>query len=164
MQSHDSCNLYLKRIYHFCSSYTSAGAGVLQRLLEVQRFDQHDIEGIHTLYQSLLLPQPGIRTAQSQSRQTCSAGNIDWDRVDKMPVAQKIAATRDYLIAATAKDCSIMMAFRQAEKQSADLIGLDDQLFTIECSVHLADLDFKSLSKVPAHFALDQEILQHARD
>ena len=77
-------------------------------------------------------------------------------------IEEKKAAIRDYLIAATAKDCSIMMAFRQADTQEVEQRNNMDRLCAIECSVHLADLDIKPISKLPSHWKLDQDIVRNA--
>ena len=75
-----------------------------------------------------------------------------------LPREAKITILREYLIAATAKDCSIMIAFRAAEK-----VNLSGSI-ALEYAVHVADLEFKPLSKVGAHYQLDCEILNTVRN
>ena len=140
------------------SSHHCLGAGVLPALLKVQKLDRHDIEGIHSLYQTFLPPVPGSSptlSAVDEDSNACVNGMYDFSEEETK------AAIRDYLIAATAKDCSIMVAFQRLNRGEDGDIG---ETCTIDCSLHLADLEFKPMSKLKSHFHLDQEILQNARD
>ena len=91
--------------------------GVLEGLLEIQKLDRHDIEGIYPLYQSLLPFVSRSHTALGTVEEAGEPRRIVLTNLCKLSVEQKKAAIRDYLIAATAKDCSIMMAFcKQKQK------------------------------------------------
>lgn len=133
---------------------TSGFAGVLERILELQKLDKHDIEGIYTVYQSL----QGANSAQNfcQNETEASAYQQSVEILCSMSRERKLAIIRDYLIASTAKDCSIMIACQFMEMPSESNL----QLF---CSVHVADLDYKALSKLKKHYVLDQEIVAAAR-
>lgn len=72
---------------------------------------------------------------------------------------EKIACVRDYLIAATAKDCSIMIAFRRSRVPD-DMS--EAKALLLNYKVRIADLDYKALYKVQHHFDLDTEILHTA--
>lgn len=143
---------------------------MLDRILEVQRLDRVDIEGIYSLYCSLLLSQSLHR-------------KIDWAEMDEMDTAEslggesasgkallqlphctKLALLRDWLISATAKDCSIYVTMQWTQGDSCHRPNDFTKRLLIEDSamvykIQIGDLDLKPVSKIPYQFHLDQEIL-----
>lgn len=81
-------------------------SGVLSRLLLVQKLDKFDIEGvIHAYYN--IISQPctvceGLGDKLSQQ----------YSYMHSLSLEESRRIVRDYLIAATAKDCSLMITFR----------------------------------------------------
>lgn len=146
-------------------------SGVLPALLRVQMLDRIDIEGIEPLYMNLMQQQ------QQQQQRVLGSSS---DR------AEQLALLRDYLTAATAKDCAIMITMQQIietqqQQQSPETDGLtkhsssdsgsssgngvitDDRSgCTFAWQISLVDLDLKPLSKVPHHAALDRRIVATA--
>ena len=158
------------------------GAGVLDSILAVQKLDRYDIEGVYAIYQQLLGNinkqdlEAGLQPALSSCAQkavACSAeegrGNQplmqEYQQAMKsilsLPRNQALAVLRDYLIAATAKDCSIMIAFRNDEKNAVHSCGerIEAAGSTWSFRVAIVDLDMKSLQKLDTHMHLDQQIL-----
>lgn len=166
-------------------------AGVLQKLLSIQALDEHDIEGVYPLYQHVLqqLRAPSgdctsaaaatsssSVTAEQQSGdalQPCGAYiqqllNLGWP--------QQMRILRDYLLATTAKDCSLMIAL-QAVPQAYSQLGKDsnaplhDSLSSqellsspaltcpLQFKLTIVDMDRKPHAKIAAHYRLDQEIM-----
>ena len=84
--------------------------GVLDRLLDVQKLDRLDVEGaIHAYYD--IVSQPcKICTKSSEYRQLGK-----YNSLHSIPLEESVNIVRDYLIAATAKDCSLMISFRPRE-------------------------------------------------
>lgn len=88
-------------------------SGVLDRLLEVQKLDNYDVEGaIHAYYNFISQP--------------CSVcGELGEDEVSPrasflhaLPPNESLEIVKNFLIAATAKDCSLMFCFRRREDGS----------------------------------------------
>ena len=159
-----------------------SGAGVLDSILAVQKLDRYDIEGVYAIYQQLLGNineqhfeadlQPALSSCAQESV-ACSAeegqGNQpavqEYQQTMKsilnLPHNQALAVLRDYLIAATAKDCSIMIAFRNDEGNAVHSCGERIEAAGSMWRFHIAivDLDMKSLQKLDTHMHLDQQIL-----
>lgn len=166
-------------------------AGVLQKLSSIQALDEHDIEGVYPLYQHVLQQLRASsgdctsaaaaacsspRAAEPQSGdvlQPCGAYvqqllNLGWP--------QQMKILQDYLLATTAKDCSLMIAV-QALPQTCLQLGKDsnaqlhDSLssqkllsapaltYPLQSKLTIVDLDRKPHAKIAAHYRLDQEIM-----
>ena len=123
--------------------------GVLDRILEVQKMDVHDIEGIHPLLAALLQKQPSRsqladtpncwqhaaneykQVLREQSDAATPAGgngpaniaqelcNAELARLLSAEWPAARAALRGYLTAATAKDCSLMITLTLLQSPSA---------------------------------------------
>ena len=166
--STDHSSIFMKAFAHssrykgFQSCSLVLSAGVLGRLLEVQKLDSNDIEGIYAMYQSLLPFASSLDIPPSICQEVSQPSGKANSEFCKFSVEEKKAAIREYLIAATAKDCSIMTAFCPARRTFVNKTGKMGKSCAIDCSVHLADLDFKPISKLTSHWKLDQRILLHA--
>ncbi|XVF73787.1 hypothetical protein PTKIN_Ptkin13bG0010100 [Pterospermum kingtungense] len=87
--------------------YTS---GVLDQLLEVQKLDTCDIEGaIHAYYNVISEP---CMVCRELSKDKLSH---PYASLHSIPLDESLKIVKDYLIAATAKDCSLMISFRPTE-------------------------------------------------
>ena len=87
--------------------YTS---GVLDQLLEVQKLDAYDIEGaIHAYYN--IISQPCM-VCRELSKDKLSHR---YTSLHSIPLDESLKIVKDYLIAATVKDCSLMISFRPKE-------------------------------------------------
>mmetsp|Transcript_4072 Transcript_4072/g.11813 ORF Transcript_4072/g.11813 Transcript_4072/m.11813 type:complete len:111 (-) Transcript_4072:388-720(-) len=88
--------------------------------------------------------------------------------------AEQCSILRDYMTAATAKDCSVMIALRPlsgsptsggsgGDSRGGDAHGsLEVGHQSFEYKVSVADLDLKPLEKVEEHRQMDQDILRAA--
>lgn len=110
-------------------------SGILDRLLDVQKFDTIDIEGaIHAYYD--VVSQPCI---------TCK--NIDQNKFSNKytdlhfkPLEESLKIVRNYLIAATVKDLSMMLSFRLRETDADspyDSLLLRSSNQSFEYKVHI---------------------------
>lgn len=98
LRTNSFIQLVAETVYH---------AGVLDRLRQVQKLDSSDIEGaIHAYYNVI-----------SQPCQICK--ELDEDKVlqlctslHSISLDESLKIVKNYLIAATAKDCSLMICFR----------------------------------------------------
>lgn len=85
-------------------------SGLLDRLLQVQKLDVFDIEGaIHAYYDVVSQPCVVCRELGEESDRYTSLHTI--------PLDESLKIVKEYLIAATAKDLSLMISFRTREKE-----------------------------------------------
>ncbi|PKU63152.1 inositol-pentakisphosphate 2-kinase IPK1 isoform X1 [Dendrobium catenatum] len=131
-------------------------SGVLDRLLAVQKLDVFDIEGtIHVYYN--LISEPCMvckNLGDSESVQ-----KYYW--LHTLSFEESLKIVRDFLIAATAKDCSLMISFRPQQKSdsSQDFIHLESSKQTFDYKAYFIDLDMKPLDKMVHYYKLDQSIV-----
>ena len=114
-----------------------APLGLLKKLMEVQRLDRCDIEGVYPVFCSLLdtLPltqrdAPSQQTQLGQTRNTEDMTNRlkettlrEYENAQhallRRPVEEKLELLRDWLISTTAKDCSIFITLQLVKKSSS---------------------------------------------
>ncbi|KAL2342540.1 hypothetical protein Fmac_003825 [Flemingia macrophylla] len=85
-------------------------SGVLDRLLEVQKLDNVDIEGaIHAYYDITHQHCPICRELGEEELKRYSS-------LHSTSLDESVRIVKDYLIAATAKDCSFMICFRSRKE------------------------------------------------
>ncbi|CAN6446615.1 unnamed protein product [Victoria cruziana] len=132
-------------------------SGVLNKLLQVQKLDLFDIEGaIHAYYDIV--------------SRSCSICNNSYDEemiqrcsfFHSLSSEENLKILREYLISATAKDCSVMISFqlRGAGEvdDGCDSIYLTSTSQSFNYKVHFIDLDMKPLKKMVYYYELDQKI------
>lgn len=177
--------------------------GVLDKLLELQKLDQYDIEGIYPIFCSLKDSQAYSLESQVESEPSRLSSVKDSGSVQKapewidksrdkarnkadcdeseyitqhhalmqLPLHSKLDLIKDWLIAATAKDCSIFVTFQvvrapehQHLKASGDsfpkLLLYSSTEFDFLYKVQIGDLDLKPLSKIAYQHQLDKSILR----
>ena len=89
--------------------YTS---GVLDHLLDVQKLDKYNIEGaVHVYYD--LINQPCRVCKELEKSKTSSTSQFS--SMHSIPMAEKVNVLKEFLISATAKDCSVMISFRSTD-------------------------------------------------
>ncbi|KAK8580884.1 hypothetical protein V6N12_071134 [Hibiscus sabdariffa] len=135
---------------------TDSTTARVDQLLEVQKLDTHDIEGaIHAYYNITSQPCMVCREL-SKDKLSCRYTSLHSITLD-----ESLKIVKDYLIAATAKDCSLMISFRRKEDglPSHNTVYLEstDQVF--EYKVNFIDLDLKPLKKMEAYYELDKKIV-----
>lgn len=133
-------------------------SGVLGRLLSVQKLDKFDIEGaIHAYYNIISQPCPICK----------GLGDVklshQYSYIHSMSLEESQRIVREYLIAATAKDCSLMISFRPRMDQDLaseySSISLESTKQDFEYKAYFVDLDMKPLSKMVHSYELDQKIV-----
>ncbi|XP_004500991.1 inositol-pentakisphosphate 2-kinase-like isoform X2 [Cicer arietinum] len=132
-------------------------SGVLDRLLEVQKLDNVDIEGaIHAYYD-----------ITHQQCMVCSELNEDQRKIytplHSASLDESLTIVKDYLIAATAKDCSLMICFRPSKEEESgsvcNNVYLESTKQTFDFKVYFIDLDLKRMSKMEEYYELDKKIV-----
>ncbi|KAK7291204.1 hypothetical protein RIF29_06159 [Crotalaria pallida] len=132
-------------------------SGVLDRLLEVQKLDAIDIEGaIHAYYDVTSQECKVCRElSEEQAKRYASLHSVSLD--------ESLRIVKDYLIAATAKDCSLMICFRpRKEGDSGSVynnVYLESTKQAFDFKVYFIDLDLKRLSKMEGYYKLDKKIV-----
>jgi len=133
-------------------------SGLLDRLLKIQKLDIFDIEGvIHSYYDFI-----------SQPCKVCR--DLGEDKVSErymylhsLPYDESLKIVRDYLIAATAKDLSMMICFRPREEGDVEFpyssVFLKSTNQTFDYKASFIDLDMKPLNKMERYYELDQQIV-----
>lgn len=96
-------------------SETIFRSGVLGKLLTTQKLDDHDIEGAIHLYYNIIL-QPCLVCKNLTDVELLRKYTL----LHSLPLDKSLKIVRDFLISATAKDCSLMISFRPKENGSTD--------------------------------------------
>ena len=107
--------------------------GVLPRLLQAQQQCQFDVEGVYRLYCRLAgvppAPEAADDTDATSAASSSSGGSEDASshaaavrQLMSLPLEEARAVLRSYVVAATAKDCAIMVTLQQLQHapRSAD--------------------------------------------
>ncbi|XP_004499186.1 inositol-pentakisphosphate 2-kinase-like isoform X2 [Cicer arietinum] len=132
-------------------------SGVLDQLLKVQKLDNVDIEGAIHAYYDITSQQCRVcrELSEEQAKRYASLHSASLD--------ESLRIVKDYLIAATAKDCSLMICFRprKAEDSGAayNTIYLESTKQAFDFKVHFIDLDLKRMSKMDEYYELDKKIV-----
>ncbi|OMO75216.1 hypothetical protein COLO4_26258 [Corchorus olitorius] len=135
-------------------------SGVLNQLLEVQKLDNYDIEGaIHAYYN--IISQPCVICRElSKDKKTHSYASLH-----SIPLDESLKIVKDYLIAATAKDLSLMICFTPKEDgklqsgSSVDTVSLRATNQVFKYKVYFIDLDLKPLKKMEDYYERDKKIV-----
>ncbi|KAF8405267.1 hypothetical protein HHK36_010168 [Tetracentron sinense] len=133
-------------------------SGVLNRLLGAQKLDMFDIEGaIHAYYNIVAQPCKVCRDFMDEEL------SHRYAPLHSISLEESLKIVRDYLIAATAKDCSLMISFRLREDgdpgppDSTVYLEPTSQIF--DYKAYFIDLDMKPLKKMVHYYELDQRIV-----
>jgi inositol-pentakisphosphate 2-kinase len=131
------------------------GSGVLDRLLEIQKLDKLDIEGaIHSYYDLINQPCPICKEGKPLEAELS---------LHALPLDESLKIVKEYLIAATAKDCSIMISFQSRNawdsEPSGDYVSLKPTNQTFDYKVHFIDLSLKPLKRMESYYKLDKKII-----
>ncbi|AQK46909.1 Inositol-pentakisphosphate 2-kinase [Zea mays] len=131
---------------------------VLGNLLATQKLDDHDIEGVIHLYYNII-SQPCLVCKNLTDVELLRKYTF----LHSLPLDKSLKIVRDFLISATAKDCSLMISFRPRENGSTDSeydsVFLESVKRTYEYKAYFLDLDVKPLDKMEHYFKLDQRIV-----
>ncbi|XP_020403557.1 inositol-pentakisphosphate 2-kinase IPK1 isoform X1 [Zea mays] len=139
-------------------SETIFKSGVLGKLLTTQKLDDHDIEGAIHLYYNII-SQPCLVCKNLTDVELLRKYTL----LHSLPLDKSLKIVRNFLISATAKDCSLMISFRPRENGSTDSeydsVFLESAKRTYEYKTYFVDLDVKPLDKMVHYFKLDQRIV-----
>uniref|UniRef100_A0A1J3DDH9 Inositol-pentakisphosphate 2-kinase n=1 Tax=Noccaea caerulescens TaxID=107243 RepID=A0A1J3DDH9_NOCCA len=130
-------------------------SGVLDKLLELQKLDKLDIEGaIHCYYDVINQPCPLCR----------ESGQLEkYSSLHALPLDESLKIVKDYMIAATAKDCSLMISFQSRKgwdsAPSCDAVCLPSTNQVFDYKAHFIDLSLKPLKRMEAYYKLDKKII-----
>lgn len=136
------------RTKHFLELVTEAlsGSGLLDRLLDVQKRDSIDIEGaIHSYYD--IVSQPCVLCRNIDESKVSDR----YTKLHSKPLEESLKIVRDYLIAATAKDLSMMLSFRPRANGDVDslydvlILESTNQTFDYKVNMHLLSLCSNSI-------------------
>lgn len=163
-------------------------AGVLQKLVSIQALDEHDIAGVSPLYghvvqqlesSSTIDAEPSPSAAENMHTSALQPHDTYIQQLLDLGWSQQMKILQNYLLATTAKDCSVMIALQTVQQANLQhvLEGSDTQLhdngspwqtvrsptlMSTRFKLTVVDLDRKHHAKIVAHHRLDQELMFHA--
>ncbi|EFA81684.1 hypothetical protein PPL_05678 [Heterostelium album PN500] len=176
----------IDRLTNYLVSILQTEHAVLDNLLTAQRYDDLDIEAIYYLYQLQLQRQLDRLIIQQNSSSSITTTTTEKEEVQKQielldnqlkqlqlqpnykdlerfsdlnaMTDQEIEHCIDrYLIATTAKDCSIMITF--SPKSSSPSSSTTTSSIKHDYRVGVVDLDAKKKSSIPSYFKNDKLII-----
>ncbi|KAF6137377.1 hypothetical protein GIB67_036414 [Kingdonia uniflora] len=132
--------------------------GVLGQLLDAQKLDFIDIEGAIRAYYNVISQHCKVcgEWGDSKVSKRCSS-------LHSLSLEDSLKIARDYMIAATAKDCSLMLSFRP--KMDEDQMSLHNTVYLesinqrFDYKAYFIDLDMKPLKKMVHYYELDHKIV-----
>ncbi|XP_028766319.1 inositol-pentakisphosphate 2-kinase [Neltuma alba] len=133
----------------------------LDRLLKIQKFDNLDIEGaIHAYY--------NITSQQCMACEELNEQQLNrYASLHSASLEESLRTLKDYLIAATAKDCSLIICFRPSKEgyltSVCDHVCVQSTKQTFDVKVSYIDLDLKPLNKMEYYYKLDKKIVSFYR-
>ncbi|ONK77818.1 uncharacterized protein A4U43_C02F11010 [Asparagus officinalis] len=135
-------------------------SAVLDKLLAAQKLDLVDIEGAIHLYYNII-SEPCIVCKDVIDTELMH----QYSFLHSLSLEESLKIVREYLIAATAKDCSLMLSFRHADvgatETDSSSIFLKSCGLSFEYKVNFLDLDLKPLNKMVYYYELDQKIVNY---
>lgn len=152
------------------------GTDALKNLLAAQKLDTYDIEGVIHAYNKIaeqhsdVFPDcTNMGNMNDADESSDHSQLIDFDKnIKDFDLAESRKVVRDYLIAATAKDCSLMLTFQEVpdnetvevDTECHKMIHCSETGKCYRCKMHFLDLDLKPLKKMPHYYRLDQDIVR----
>ncbi|KAI4374968.1 hypothetical protein MLD38_012897 [Melastoma candidum] len=134
---------------------TICKSGVLNRLLEVQKLDNYDIEGVmHAYYNIKSKPCPVY------SELDLVESSKKWSELHYLSTEESLGIVRNFLVAATVKDCSLIFCFKRRKDGESDSLG-DSAILSSNNQVLFIDLDLKPLEKVDYYYRCHQRLLPY---
>ncbi|XP_062022108.1 inositol-pentakisphosphate 2-kinase-like [Rosa rugosa] len=134
-------------------------SGVMDQLLEIQKLDNIDIDGaIHAYYD--IISEPCMVCTDLGKEKASNR----YSSLHSLSLDESLKIVKDFLIAATAKDCSLMISFRPRKDGSTgspyNNVYLESTNQFYDYKVHFIDLDLKSLKKLEEYYELDKKIVR----
>lgn len=160
---------------------------MLQKLLSIQALDEHDIAGVYPLYRHVVQQLESSSTTDAEASLVAAEHmhisalqphDTYIQQLLDLGWSQQMKILQNYLLATTAKDCSLMIALQAAQQVYLPhvLEGSGTQLHDngspwqivrgpipmSRFKLTVVDLDRKHHAKIVAHHRLDQELVFHA--
>ncbi|KAI5079614.1 hypothetical protein GOP47_0005093 [Adiantum capillus-veneris] len=140
----------------------------LRNLLAAQKLDSLDIEGAIHAYEKVSYSKCMDNLKETTLDIDDGPSLKSVDLVDGMSLSECRQVVRNYLIAATAKDCSLMLTFQQvpnfkaedAEVEHYKLISSSKSRYPFVFKINFVDLDLKPLNKMLHYYHIDQKIVK----
>ncbi|XP_019174826.1 PREDICTED: inositol-pentakisphosphate 2-kinase-like [Ipomoea nil] len=137
-------------------------SGLPDQILQVQKLDNFDIEGaIHAYYDVVSQPCTICQELGDHLSKRFTA-------LHSISMEESLKIVRDYLIAATAKDLSMMISFRPRIDENREspysFVSLKSTNQNFDYKASFIDLDLKPLERMEYYYELDQKIVSCYRE
>ncbi|GLJ09623.1 hypothetical protein SUGI_0112930 [Cryptomeria japonica] len=140
---------------------------MLSKLLAVQKMDLYDIEGAIHEYFNIIRKPCQICTCSSDESDNQMHNHIH-DYFTSLSLEESRRIVCDFLVATTAKDCSLMLTFQPVNHDGTNVNSSDVNNMmhftatkqTFRFKAYYVDLDLKRLEKLIHYYKLDQKIKQ----
>jgi inositol-pentakisphosphate 2-kinase len=169
-----SCVASSSPTQHVCSSDCPSSLpphSVLSYIIRTQQLSSLDIEQIVPLYSQLteyFNANPGLRKASCIDG-PFNAGWLEQQNFDcEASVQEAMLRVKEFLIARSAKDCSVFISIRQTVDSHCDDVT-PDRHFQLDdfyhrgshfiCCVSIIDLDPKPFEKIPFYLKEDRQVV-----
>lgn len=127
---------------------------ILKNLRRVQKMDTFGIEGIYYLYRKF----KGLEVTDDQRPE-------NWEQLDCLSEREALKAIEDFLLASTAKDCSVMITlcpFRSSTSytkvNNLPVARVKGSSFQFVYRITLVDIDSKPAENIETYYLVDQRI------
>ncbi|KAL6216174.1 PREDICTED: inositol-pentakisphosphate 2-kinase-like [Fragaria vesca subsp. vesca] len=134
-------------------------SGVMDQLLEIQKLDYLDIDGAIHAYYDIISEPCMVCTELGKDK----ASNR-YSSLHSLPLDESLKIVKQFLISASAKDCSLMFSFRPRKDGSTgspyNNVYLESTNQFYDYKVYFIDLDLKSLKKLEEYYELDKKIVR----
>ncbi|XP_057841062.2 inositol-pentakisphosphate 2-kinase isoform X2 [Cryptomeria japonica] len=139
---------------------------MLSKLLAVQKMDLYDIEGAIHEYFNIIRKPCQICTCSSDESDNQMHNHIH-DYFTSLSLEESRRIVCDFLVATTAKDCSLMLTFQPVNHDGTNVNSSDVNNMmhftatkqTFRFKAYYVDLDLKRLEKLIHYYKLDQKIV-----
>ncbi|KAL6207462.1 hypothetical protein ACLB2K_018420 [Fragaria x ananassa] len=135
-------------------------SGVIDQLLEIQKLDYLDIDGAIHAYYDIMSEPCMVCTELGKDK----ASNR-YSSLHSLPLDESLKIVKQFLISASAKDCSLMFSFRPRKDGSTgspyNNVYLESTNQFYDYKVYFIDLDLKSLKKLEEYYELDKKIISY---
>jgi len=172
MSSNKFCQSKLRTGSHKCNkadrenTEVMGDGGILKVIKSLQMLDSLDIEGIISIYNSILRDKPEVFNTLSNFKSESWRDAADYltnGYLSEKKIDSDVMDICKYLISSTFKDCSIIITFQRNSNSTKkeNNVYHDGLKCFYEYQIKLIDVDPRHVSNIPYYFQVDREIVSN---